>query len=378
MSKKDINKSAYSYGTRLKLDIFRKCFREWFPVFVHNKSIHKIYIYDLFAGSGKDTQGIYGSPLILLEEAKGDKRQHCTNLQKRDNQVVTFAFNEKLQDKLEELKNNVNQFFLKCQSECEMQTCVLRNSVHYQAKPFSEIAENENFNSILHDCHSGKFILLDQYGFKEITDEVFLKLVNSPSTDFIFFISSSFVKRFKDLKAVTAYINTNKIHFDESQPKECHRVIAEYFKSLIPLDKEYYVHNFTIQKGTNYYGLIFGTSHSLGMEKFIKVCWGEDPLAGESNCNINNDFEFGNIFYNPSLSNKKQTIKQEIECLVLNGRIKDNVSGLKWTLAHGCEPKLFVEVIGDLVKLNKIQIEGKFNRQATNIHKVDEYKIIKV
>lgn len=76
MSKKDINDKPFDEGTLLKLDIFRDCFREWFPVFVHNAAISRIYIYDMFAGSGKDSISMDGSPLILLKEARGNEKQH--------------------------------------------------------------------------------------------------------------------------------------------------------------------------------------------------------------------------------------------------------------------------------------------------------------
>ncbi len=221
-----------------------------------------------------------------------------------------------------------------------------------------------------------KFVLLDQYGFSQITEDVFLKLVTSPLTDFIFFISSSFVKRFRDVDAVKAYINTNKLDFEEKRPKECHRIIADYFRNMIPADKEYYIHHFTIQKGTNYYGLIFGTSHTLGMEKFVKVCWVEDENSGESNCNIDNDFEKGSLFYDPANTTKKIRIKEKLKLLILNGKIKSNVEGLKWVLSYGCEPKLFVEVVSSLVAQKKVAIQGKFNKQSSNIHRVEEYKIV--
>lgn len=44
MAKKDINNSEFSEGTKLKLDIFRQCFREWYPVYVHNPYIYIAYI----------------------------------------------------------------------------------------------------------------------------------------------------------------------------------------------------------------------------------------------------------------------------------------------------------------------------------------------
>ena len=77
MAKKDINKHPYPEATLLKLDIFRRCFRERFPEFVHHTGVKQIFIYDMFAGSGADSEGNPGSPIILLEEARGNERQHC-------------------------------------------------------------------------------------------------------------------------------------------------------------------------------------------------------------------------------------------------------------------------------------------------------------
>ena len=49
------------------------------------------------------------------------------------------------------------------------------------------------------------------------------------------------------------------------------------------------------------------------MEKFLKVCWKHDKLAGESNCNIENDFEPGTLFFNPANTNKRQRVLEKIK-----------------------------------------------------------------
>jgi len=67
---KDINKNSFDEATKLKLTIFGECFKEWLPVFLHNRYTQSVYIYDFFAGSGTDAEGHNGSPLILLTEAK--------------------------------------------------------------------------------------------------------------------------------------------------------------------------------------------------------------------------------------------------------------------------------------------------------------------
>ena len=66
---KDINKTIFTEETKLKLDIFRECFREWYPVFLHNQYIKRLYIYDMFAGSGKDVIGNFGSPLDIVAKS---------------------------------------------------------------------------------------------------------------------------------------------------------------------------------------------------------------------------------------------------------------------------------------------------------------------
>ncbi|MFV0505710.1 MAG: hypothetical protein ACK5L5_03225 [Bacteroidales bacterium] len=72
-----MNKKPFDEASKLKLEIFGECFKEWFPVFMNNRWCEKLYIYDFFAGSGKDSEGNYGSPLVLLDQAKGENNKYC-------------------------------------------------------------------------------------------------------------------------------------------------------------------------------------------------------------------------------------------------------------------------------------------------------------
>jgi len=371
---KNINNDIFKEETKLKLDIFRECFKEWFPVFVYNPFIKKIYIYDLFAGSGTDIGGTFGSPLILLDEAKGEGNRYCKYF-KENGKEVAFTFNELLQTKNELLKENVSNYLNNCFKSCELDKCIYEEKCHFPNLDFQEIFSRPKLQKILKKKDYGKFILLDQYGFNKVNDDVFLKLVDSPKTDFIFFIASSFIKRFKELPAVTAYFAKGKIIFDETKPAECHRIIAGYFRSLIPEDKEYYLHHFSIKKGANYYGLIFGSNHTFGMEKFLSVCWKKDDLAGESSHNVNNDYEQGTFFYNPQETNKIQEVREELRILIDSGTIKTNIDGLKFALKRGCQPKIFVDLMTQLVKEKYVTIDGKFNKKASNIHAISSKDI---
>lgn len=369
---KNINNKPFDETTQLKLEIFRECFREWFPVFLHNQWADEVMIFDFFAGSGKDTDGNYGSPLVLLDEAKGENRKFCKQFKK----PIGFSFNESLKGKSVELNQNATEHIKNCEKENACGGCIYTQSIS-QAE-FKDVFQSAETKAILQNRKIGKFILLDQYGFSQIDDDIFQKLISYPITDFIFFISSSFIKRFQEHPSVKAYIDTEKIDFNQSSPKECHRIIAEYFRNSIPSEKEYYLHHFSIQKETgkgNYYGLIFGSNHTLGMEKFLKVCWQKDTLSGEANFNINNDFEPGELFFTGKTSNKKQTVEADLEDKILNKVIGDNITGLKYTLQQGCEPNVFTDVVKRLEKRGRVNRTGNLNYGSANIHKIKTYYI---
>ena len=111
------------------------------------------------------------------------------------------------------------------------------------------------------------------------------------------------------------------------------------------------------------------------MEKFLKVCWRKDEFSGESNDNKHLDYESNTLFYNPSESNKLQKVKGKIVEKVLNGEIKDNITGLKFALENRCLPELFTETIKAMEKDGLIVRKGKVNNRSSNIHKIEKYTI---
>lgn len=369
---KDINKTAFDEATKLKLNIFGECFEEWLPVFNNNLYTDEIYIYDLFAGSGKDPENTKGSPLVLFDKAKGIDRKYCLRKKKK----TKFIFNELMKDKSEELEQNIKQYLEQCKHDNDCEGCVYRYKV--SNSNFKDFFSDKETLSIFENNRIGKFILLDQYGFKQIDEEVFKQLISFPKTDFIFFISSSFISRFREHENTKKYFDTSRIDFNSIQPKEVHRAVTNYFKDLIPSNKEYYLHQFSIQKEenkSNYYGLIFGTNHTLGMEKFLKVCWRHDEMSGEANYNIDNNHERGTLFFQPENTIKKTNVSEEIKELILLGKIKDNITGLKFAISNGCEPILFTEAIKELESNKMIERIGDKNNQSANIHRAPLYKI---
>jgi three-Cys-motif partner protein len=292
---KDIHKSEFDAGTLIKLEILRQYLREWLPVFIKRKELiwRNIFIFDFFAGTGTDIKGNPGSPLIILDELKN----YYSDLKDNNIKAITL-FNEFKKDKYNQLKNRCHEF-LKDE---------FKNHIDLTIK-------NEDFQILFNDIYAELvksndfpvFMFLDQNGIKHITENVFKRLISLKRNDFMFFISSSYLKRFKENKEFNQYIRLNRKEFDENKPYHCHRVVFDYYKSLIPDNHEYYLSPFSIKKDKNIYGLIFGSNHTLGIEKFLKVCWDINPQTGDANFDIDNekiDYDQPNMFEEYNIPSK--------------------------------------------------------------------------
>lgn len=274
-----MHKETFHEATQIKLCLLEKYIQTWIPIFLQNKSWRqpKIGIYDFFCGPGTDDVGNPGSPLIILSALK----EYCLKSIVERGIQVNVLMNDNDEGKIKELSEKTfPQFFQKCQKDCSIRNCILCPQIEFYNKDFQEI-----FTGKLAELRGRfpKFLFLDQYGIKEVTKEVFKELIDFPLTDFLFFISSSFLNRFKDEPEFKKYLETEKIEFDPEKPEKCHASVFDYFQGLIPPDKNFYLGRFSIKKGSNYYGLIFGSSHPKGLEKFLDVAWKIDPTHGEAN-----------------------------------------------------------------------------------------------
>lgn len=355
---KDIHKKEFDDGTKIKLDIFREYLKEWLPTFTKRKEIiwKDIFIYDFFAGEGEDIAKNQGSPLIIIDELKAHHDAITNN-----NLNLSLILNEADEKKYKILKSKIN---------------IYENSVPYKIKPFqkkfSELF-NEIYPKIIVDSGNPRLFFLDQYGIKEINNEVFKKIINLKRTDFIFFISSSYVRRFSEMEEFKSYIKINKTDFIESKPVHSHRVVYEYYKSLITDKNEYYLAPFSIKKGVNIYGLIFGSNHTLGIEKFLNIAWKINPNSGDANFNIDEEAiaEGQMSFFIEDNKPKKLTLfENKLKELILNKNLRTNLEVYKFSLDYGCLPKHANVVLNDLIKKGYVKpirmVSNDIHNLATN------------
>jgi len=361
----DMHKKNFDEGTLIKLDILRQYLRKWLPVFIkdHNRTWPKLAIYDLFAGAGSDIDGIPGSPLIILDELK----LYCDEIDKRKMTVLVILNEAK--------KRKAKQLSECCTTTLEICKQVSGSDYYCPSKNepnccFKLLHADDDFQDLFQVLQpqfkeftsAPQFMFLDQYGIKHVTKEIFSQIVCLERTDFLFFISSSFIARFIDLPEFAAYIALTRADFVETDSLHCHRVICDYYRSLVPDGVEYYIAPFSIKKGKNVYGLIFGSHNLLGLRKFLECAWDTDPNTGEANFNIDNDHIVAtqqlSLFEAENVVKKLDYYQNEITSW-LQVAERTNFDIYKYSLLHGFLPKHTNDILREMEKNGVLEITTK-------------------
>jgi len=206
-------------------------------------------------------------------------------------------------------------------------------------------------SNIFADPNAAKLAFIDQFGVSEVGDAVFRTLAGSPRCDFLFFISSSTLHRFADHPAIKQKIERP----DDSY--HVHRAVCDYYRGLLPPNSEYFVAPFSIKKGANIYGLVFGSAHPLGIDKFLQVTWRKDATSGEANFDIHRDNLVRNQKY---LGFKKPTktdaFEVELETAIRSGAVTSELDVMRICYAHGVKRQHSKDVLAKLKKDGVIKL----------------------
>ncbi len=346
---RDIHKKPFDEGTKAKLAIFRDYLRHWLPVFISKKEIYwnTINIYDFFSGPGSDGFGNNGTPLIILEELQ----PYFDNIiSKKLN--VNLYFNEYDKSKYEVLKKTVTPEDEDLRPYAIEIDCLDFKVAFEKNYPKMGIKGNANL------------LFLDQTGVKHINEEIFSKILHLKQTDFLFFISSSTIKRFVEHPSISQYVKLNSEEVEKTPYHKIHRLVLEYYKSLVPKTKAFFLAPFSLRKNSGLYGLIFGSGHVLGIEKFLTTCWNIDKERGEANFDIDDDkIKQGqfDLFTNEVQKPKKVDLfEKELREKILSKALTTDKEIYLFTVTNGFLPSHSRKVISQLIKENKIQ-KGNFD-----------------
>lgn len=374
-----MHKKPFDEGTLIKLEILRQYLRKWLPVFIkdHNRIWQKLAIYDLFAGAGADKDGTPGSPLIILDEIK----LYCDEIVKR-NISVLVVLNEGKKRKAKRLAECCNTTLENCKHVSGSNyICPCKDAPNCCFKLLHADEDFQNLFQILQPqfkefSKAPQFMFLDQYGIKHVTRDIFSQIVCLERTDFLFFISSAFIARFIELPEFAAYIRLTRADFAENDSLHCHRVICDYYRSLVPDEIEYYIAPFSIKKGKNVYGLIFASHNSLGLQKFLECAWATDPNTGEANFNIDKDPIVAtgqlSMFEKENIVKKLDYYQNELTSWLQDSK-RTNVEIYKFSLLRGFLPRHTNDILkkmetSDVLEIISIGAENKRRACAFNLN----------
>jgi len=361
MSNPDMHEADFDEGTEVKLKIFNQYLNQWIPVFPKSRA-RQIQVCDYFSGPGHDASGTLGSPMIALNVVKG----HRGTLGTAGTRVI-LRFNDIDQNKASTLGQVL---------KAEIDANALGGLVDLQitSQDFSQIFDQEA-NAIERNSIPS-FIFIDQYGIKYVTEAVFSRLCRLQRTDFMFFISSSHIKRFCQQDEFLKYhpkISRNVMM--ECKNDHIHREICKYYQDMVPSGCETKLYPFTIKKNGNVYGLIFCTSHPLGAEKFINVAWDENDQNGEANFDLDEDEQKSQLYiFGEKRPTKIESFSQRLKALFLAGTFTTNKEAYWMCLQEGMRPSLGKEVIAAMIGAKEIRGSKVFGMSFKTILK--ENKVV--
>jgi three-Cys-motif partner protein len=186
--------------------------------------------------------------------------------------------------------------------------------------------------AVLTNPDNAKLVLIDQFGVEHVSDEAFKALVGFPTCDVLFFISSSTLHRFRDHPAIKQKIKRPDDYY------HVHLAVLDYYRSLLPDPAHYFLAPFSIKKGANIYGLIFGSAHPLGMDKFLQVAWKTDEINGEADFDINREnFVAGQGRLFPPT--KVAAFEEDLERAIRSDDVHDEAGVVRICFRHGVKPQ---------------------------------------
>ncbi|MBM3879337.1 MAG: three-Cys-motif partner protein TcmP [Verrucomicrobia bacterium] len=307
----------FDEGTLTKLRVLELYAREWLPVFLSAEKPPRprLHLFDFFAGPGRDSVGQLGSPMRLLSQLKDYQK-----LAGWRNVATTVHLFDGSAKRIRELDENVSQARLR------------PPGVTLDVRALDFDAAFRETAAILSDPQAAKLVFIDQFGVDHVTPDVFRALVGAPTCDFLFFLSSSTPYRFRDHPAIKQKIARPDDYY------HVHRAALDYYRKLVPAGEKYFLAPFSIKKGSNIYGLIVGSAHPLGIDKFLQVAWRSDEISGEADFDIHRENIRAGEMQLPLAEmrlRKTAAFESELEHLLRGGRLNTESDVMQVCLEHG-------------------------------------------
>jgi three-Cys-motif partner protein len=350
MGAKNLHLDPFDKGTITKLEIFEDYAQAWIPTFVMQPHFNEIHIFDFFSGPGYDAAGISGSPIRILDR----RNEQLGNILSTKTKIVLhfneFEPNRVGQKKFDLLKQNCTDYISKNPKFKYFLT------VNY----YNEDAGTLFFKLLPSIKKYPSLVYLDQNGIKFISKEYVSQLESLQTTDFLYFVSSSFFKRYGKTEEFKKTLEIEVEELEAESYSNMHRLVLSKIKSNLPLKTELKLFPFSIKKNANIYGIIFGAKNYAAVHKFLTIAWKRNAINGEADFDIDEDKLKGQLdLFGGKKMTKIEKFQIELKDKLLDATLKSNKDVLLYAYSNGHIPKHSEEVVKQLKKDGKLHYEGK-------------------
>ena len=339
----DLHSKEFDEATITKLELFEDYAKEWIPTFVMSNCAN-LWIFDYFAGPGYDKNHVEGSPIRILRQVAAQ----IGNIFHKQTKI-NICFNEFDEEKFKLLQLHCNQFIDSHPELLQAKNSNLLN-IKYRNCDFATLFPK----TLLVIRNNPSLLYLDQNGLKFLADSYLLELEKTNTTDFLYYASSSYLLRFGN----TPEFQNLKLDISKlkKQPaKYVHRELLSQLKEKLPKETNLSLYPFTIKKGANYYGIVFGASHPRAVDKFLKSSWKRNETNGCANFDIDDDGSKLqlDIFKGRSLT-KIEQFQQNLRNKILSREITNNREAFDYVLSQGHISNHATEVVRELKRTGMI------------------------
>ncbi len=323
----DLHSKPFDEETIIKLEIFENYAQAWLPTFIMwPKSGPKLCIFDFFAGTGYDMNGVPGSPIRFLTKIQEYRGDMFKNKIKVDLYLNEFEPNKKKQEKFELLKKSCQQFLADRPGLEHLVNIIYSNEDCETLFP-KLLPEINKYPSLVY---------LDQNGVKFADEKYFLALEKTTTTDFLYFLSSSYFWRFGQTEEFKKYLDIDMEEAKKDPYKHIHRNVLRQLKTKIPVTSKLKLYPFSIRREPNIHGIIFGAKHPRAVDKFLSIAWEKNSVNGQANFDIDDDIpEAQTSLFTDEKPTKIEAFQFEVHKKVLAGELTNNKQLFDFTLEQG-------------------------------------------
>lgn len=350
MPYKDLHSEPFDETTITKLEIFEDYAEAWIPTFVMQPGIDEIHVFDFFSGPGFDKNEVAGSPIRLLTKINSYLGLFLSTKTKIVLHLNEFEPGKAKQEKFVLLKQNCDEFL----------TANPKLRYFVTVEYYNEDAETLFFKLLPKIKKYPSLVYLDQNGVKFISKQFIQELEKLTSVDFIYFVSSSYFWRLGGTEEFKRVLDFDMDELKKGEYRNIHRTVIGALKKELPANTTLKMFPFSLKKGSNIYGIIFGAKHFRAVDKFLDVAWKRNATNGEADFDIDEDEKKNQLdIFEGRKMTKVEKFKTDVEGLVLSGELKNNSETLIYTYEAGHIPVHASEVVKTLKKAGKISYEGK-------------------